>query len=637
MILQILTVFLLGIILFGYGFIVAIYLLKERNVLAVIGITAVAGPATYLVTANAFGYVLPIQTAFWVGIGILVLVTGIILLWTQRAQQQSVRPPRYVMWIFAAVIVIGGFAHMRILPSDILVWPQLPVVATIAEGNFPVHKPNNPWDRARYHYGPEFLVAATHTVTGVSFVAGYAPQTLLAIAGILFCAGALVYELTRSWRTALIAGLLSVFGSGFAFLQITNLLRDLWQHFMLHDSLPGPFRSFFSMTWSSVTNPPSVIMQHRSSALGFLFLYGFLLALYHALASDKKRWWIGLSVIFAAALALTAETMFVAVMGALPLFVLMTRPTRSTILTSLAIFLPAAFIACVQGGVLTKLGPGPSAGDILVGLRPFIRPAADRWIDFWDWTFIRDFGLPFLLLPFLCIYAWKRRMTKPFILFIVLTGLLAFVYPFVIVYEPLPQANIRFFWITTSLFSLLIGIMLCDTLMKNAKKWKRLLGYSTALSMSITGVLFILLILFFPGYRFARMPLFADLPPISDEDRTMYAWAKEHIAQDQFMYMWIPDEEAEFDQARFMTETGRFVVGHMFSSPLSEEHQRLIDTIAKGCDRKSFETLGVRFVAMMTEEEAKWFERCSEKDWVLRFSPSNDPTKLFPRLYEITD
>ncbi len=644
------------ILLLAWGLLVAVHILRIRDVAGIIGMTAILGPAVFMILANALGYLLPIRSAFRVTVVLLLLTMVGILSSVLTRQHRSIPeiryPPRGLMWLFVALALIAGITFMRILPSDALSWTQFPLASTIAEGNFPVMQPTNPWHRAHYHYGPELLVAAFHSLTSAPLEAGYALQPFLGIVGLLAFTAALAYGISSSWRVAAWAAVLAVAGTGFAWLNVTDLFRDLTNHFLFSQEVHGPFRAIWSMYKSPVTNALLVIFMHRSSAMGFPLLYGLLYGLDQSFRTKDallRAWWILVNIVLSLALALTMETGVVVAAIALPAYLALlyrlkqiSRITpyswRQAALMGAAVILPSLAGASVQGGMLTRLGSGTPLGSFSLNSTGSIYPMSGGPIALWSWEFLGYFGLPLLLLPLALWYLWRGR-APPLFALLAIVGFLYFTIPLVVQIHPFPWNMTRLFWGATSFFSLLVGIYLSANLLESQRQLLRLAGLLSIASMLASSVVFLGMSLFFPTHHFETAPLFARLPVMSNADQQMVAWVRTHTSlhDDLFFTTATGNGDDRFEQGLFMARTGRFSVGHMIGDTLPPDHPAAM-AVEHRCDPEGFHTLQIRYLAVTNAVRAQWFrEQCRTEEWELQYDGASPAAPDYPRIYELRE
>lgn len=612
-------------ILFGFGYIVSVRLLKENNSLAVAGFTAILGLAAYMVLANALAYLLPIKTAFIAG---LVVMAGAALILQLRASKPStwITPPRAVVIILSCLALLIGFTQARIFPSDFLSWSHGPLVSTMAEGNFPPHGPFAPWGRLRYHYGPEVLAASLVSLAKISPLDAYGPQPLFSAFGLVFLVGALVYGWTKSWRTATFASVLAMAGGGWIWFNVTYLVSDLFHHFILGEKIIGPFRALSFMGVSPIANPIAIWFVHRSSALGFAFLYGLLYCTVQAVPPSRQRIaWILTGTVFGAALGLTMETGLlvfgvasVAFLGYLLLARLTDRaPLRSwtnTAIILVVILGITSIITLVQGGMLSPVGGGASAGSLRPHLTTYFDPWGARRIFIWEWMFIRDFGLPLLLMPLTAWFCYKKRDTQPWYGLVFFIGFTYICVPILTQFAPRHYETLRLFWGATSFSSLLIGIMLCEWMIEKHGGWKRLVGWLAVLSMLGSASVWLLLTAVFPDHQVKRSPLFVtmeQLPPLPPGSRELFEWTKANTAPKDYFYV-----RPNYEQIIFTTVTGRTAIAPLYGDDFPPSKLSLVLDFEGNCTPATLRELGAMYLVVMHEERVDWFSRiCNPADW----------------------
>lgn len=654
------------------GFLVARVLLERRDFFSVGSLTVVIGPAVFLTMANALGYVLPIQTAFWATLGAILACDLLLLLLGWKMQRLSVAsiilPPRGILLAFMGIISICTVAYVRYPGSDPLAWHHLPLAATISEGNFPVHEPVNPDQRMAYHYGGALLAAAVHEITGLSVAAGYGLQPLFGVAGILLSVAALVFALTRSARTALVAGVLAFGAAGLMWLKVVWLLRDLFEAFILGVPIATPFRELAPMFSSPIGVSPLIFLGHRSLMNGYPLFFALLYCLYEAFGERSHRrliLWVLLCIILMSGLALTMETGFLLLFPALASYSVVlwlwcrgsSASLRRVILVSAAVLLPSLVIARFQGGVLFSQGAdvGPSAFSF--GFFPYIYTTIDRLpgpgpdpriLPVWSFAFLRDLWVPVFLLPIGAFFCWRRRRAEPFPLLLCIIALGHFLVPLVVHFQTRLSDLNRLFITATSLSAIVTGLWIDAALLSSASAGRRRFGRILIALMLASSTVCIVFRLLFPTSRFEAAPLIATMPAASSAERALFSWVREHTTlADRFYLRIVPaiargnfnlPEEVSLQRDRivFMAYTARYGVGPLsvwWTYPPSLARPSL--AIEERCSRAAFQKLRIRFLVVLTEDRAAWFaDHCSLPQWRIAYDGA-DEGRSYPRIYEL--
>lgn len=622
-------------ILVGFGYVVSRAFLCERSTAAVYGMSAVLGPATFMVTVNALAYVLPLVCAAAASLLLMVAGTTVGIFVWKRAE--PIVPPRSVLWAMWALIAVAGFTFMRIPPSDVLHWSQAPTIATMVEGNFPVMQPTNPAHAAKYHYGPELFVASLQLLTGSSIEMGYAIQPLLGIAGLLFAVLALVYVLTNSWRAASLASILALCGGGLAWIHV-GFVQDLYTYFVQGNASVAPFRALWEMYKTPAANPLLVIFMHRSSAMGFPLFYVLLYALYHVIhvhSSMKWRWMI-VSAVLALGLSLTMEIGFVVVCIALLLYLIMRMNRHGKagdwmpiLSAGVLVLFPVLLIALVQGGMLTRVGPGESLGTFHLAFTGFIHPTFGVPISLWSWTVIGSFGCALFLLPFTLFLFYKKHLPS-WLCMIALCGLVQFIVPIILQFSPRPGEIIRLWWGATSLFALLAGVFISVVFLESNRFIIKMSSYCLVACMLVSSGIFLLMNLVFPTRHIELAPVFAHLPQMTIEEQEFYKWIQTNTSLTDYFYTTATnDGDDSFEQGLFIQRSGRFSVGHTLGDTLQEDDPSLM-RIAQHCDPQAFNALNIRYLAITTHKRAEWFKNtCAVDDWNSVYGKNAEDLRIY--------
>lgn len=654
---------IIAILLFS-GFTIAVQVLRERSLLAIVALTCSFGIAASMVLTNTLGYVLPIRVAFLVTFVILSFLSVILWLFPGENSIPSIEtPPPFVMWTLGILSLVGAFTTARFSGSDPWAWVYYPLAATIMEGNFPIREPISPWNIAGYHYGPALLAAAFSSLTGFSLAVSYSIQPFFGIFGSIFAAAALLRHIGQSWKGVLLGSILAITASGFIWVKGIWFLRDLFQHFVLGHVLAHPFRGLAPTFGTNLAPSLLMVFGSRSYTLGIPLLYSLLYGLKRLFEIDGWRMivWALICLLLSLAMALTIETSLVLFLPAIVAYVSVLwllarrseespRTWKRVALLSAAVFVPALLIAIVQGGILTAARTqsllGPSA--FRFGFDGRIRyHSTGASVGVWEWPFLRDFGFPFLLFPFACIFFWRRRTTMSFALFLCIFAFIHFAVPFLVRYEVLLGAYqfLRIGYIFVSLSSLLIGAVIAQTLLQNKNRLRQVLGLLVVLSMVLASVFYTVTRITIPTMRLEAAPLFATMPPVSHEQEALYEWVRRNTGIDDYFYIRTISEEARYseyeegeqrDRILFMTYTGRFTIGPILWSAFPHQKIQWLERIENSCDLTAFDVLEIRYLVVETAERARWFaEHCTPSHWHLAYDGGGS-TKPYPHIYKRT-
>lgn len=628
-ILAIVCVFIIGFT----GFLTA-RLLKIQDSFAVLGMTFVLGASVFLLLANALGYVLPLKQAFSTTVVLiaafdLFAMRKVSLLWKiDRSEKKA-------LWFLLALTGLVGLAYARYAGSDPWSWQHFPLASTIVSGNFPVVTPINPTQILAYHYAPAFTAAGFTLLTGLPLTFGFALQPLIGVAGILFFVAAFVRSMTSSIRTALIASVLALAGAGLMWLKSQELVA-LFQTFVLGQPQDHALRGIGNLAASPLTTSPLIFLGHRSTAMGFPLMYAVVWCLTEFLQGRRVPF-IVLGFIFALALTLTMELAFATLAASLlavaALYWLL--PTthemwRSTFLFGLFALVPALLLALKQGGVLSGLGQSSNPA---FGLHLSSRIVYDTFgstVVPWDIQFLRDFGLPLLLFPFGFLFAWKKRKDQPVWLILSILGLIHLALPFIVEYRLILGEMRRAFYVSTSVFALLAGVVIDQRLLSFKRRWLKVTGSGFIVAMLLSSAIALTLRLIVPTGRFEKTTFFASLPPVTQSQADLYQWVRENTTQDDYFYVRnltvdfeeLSDEGMQMrDRVLFTTYTGRFTIGPIIYWDYDAEWLALVEKAEKTCDAEAMRGLKVRYLFVENNKDrTEWFtDICNEKDWEMKY------------------
>ncbi len=626
------------IAILGFGFLVPAVVFRIRNSFALLAMMILFGTAFFLVASNALAYVLPIEPTFGVVMVFIIGVDAILLVrwfWDRFRWKFFQASERTAFILLITFGFLCAFMSTRFVGSDPWSWQHFPLASTIVSGNFPVMSPIDPLSPLRYHYAPAFLAAGFQLLSGISLFWGFAFQPAFGAFGILFTVAAILRLQKTSVRTAVFCALLALAGSGLTWLKVID-----WHG----------FATLWEMISSPITTSPLIFLGHRSTALGFPFMFGLLWCITSVLdrnPHDRRLAYLA-GFLFSLALSLSMEMAFVTVSAAAAVttaLLLLTAGTRRygqrLVIFGLTVLLPAFLISLVQGGVFSGLGSG--SGHTFV-LHPTFRITINTFgvtAVPWSMQFLRDFGLPLLLFPLAFVGAVRRFRTQPVWMLLAILGLIHFILPFLFEYQLILGEMRRAFYVSTSVFALLAGLSISDFFIASTRQIIRRAGYVFILVMLFPSFLYLALRIVIPTGRLESGPFFAGMPAVTESQKKLYAWVNTNTTQKDFFYVrnltthfeGLSEEEVQMrDRILFTTYTGRFTIGPIIFWDYRKNWLEDVLKAEKTCSWESMNTLHVRYLFVPDQERTDWFARtCASSDWILRY----DPGASFPRIYEL--
>lgn len=628
----------------GFGFLVPAVLFRLREPFSLAAITTLFGSAFFLVSANALSYVMPVGSACFTMISIMALTDiALLLRWLKHHEGSMTldRSERIGLGILTTFGIVAAFMCARFVGSDPWSWQHFPLASTIVSGNFPVMSPIDPLSPLRYHYAPAFLAAAFRLLTGLPLSVGFALQPAFGAFGILFAVAAFCRSQKTTVMTAVCSALLALAGGGLTWLKAPQII----------DILTGQnFAGLWDLVSSPITTSPLIFLGHRSTALGFPLLFGLILCISFALHHDALRRKLAVVAGFFFALALTLSmemafaTLCLAAAGTAVLL-LVSPATRvyglRLTLFGLCVLVPALILSFFQGGVLSGL----SSGGHTFSFHPTFRITIDTFgstVVPWSMRFLRDFGLPLLLFPFALVISIRRFKTQPLWMLLCFLGLIHFLLPFLFEYQLIQGEMRRAFYVSTSVFSLLVGFAVSDLLLVSGRRSIRTIGYVFIVTVLFPSLLYTALRIVIPTGRLEVAPLFAGMPTVSEPQEQLYAWARKNTTQKDFFYVRnltvdfedLSEEAMQMrDRILFTTYTGRFTVGPIIFWDYDTTWLENVLVAEKTCTVDSMHTLHVRYLFIPDADRADWFRAtCRQSDWVLRY----DAGAAYPRIYELS-
>ncbi|MEI8229678.1 MAG: hypothetical protein WCG83_00895 [Candidatus Peregrinibacteria bacterium] len=617
-----------------FGFLLAISILKVRDLFGIIGFSFLAGPAFVMVVSNALGYVLPITRSFVVTYLLVLLLCAIILLrgWGsfRRLSTTLEIPPRKALLLIIGVFLLVALAYARDRGSDEWTPPHFALPALIVAGDFPVREPDIPWERTGYHYGSALLVANSTFMTGLTLAQSQSFLPPIATAGILFFAGALAWRLRRSWGAAVLAAVMSLAAAGLFWLNGFFLVRDLFDYYIrgiaiVYSISPSPFQWLTPMLRNMHAQPLLMELGQRNISVGGAYFFGLLYSLQHVLDSPREKsvfLWIASAIVLGAALAITMETSLVVLLACLLsftaiVFLLRRRDTMGFLLICAAFGLPVLFIAITQGGPLTQLQGATGSGAFAWNLTGAINTSNTASIALGSLLFFRDYGPHILLFLLAICFFWRKKNISIFPLLLGMIAIVHFLIPLVFSYPWMEGQLLRFFYIFFSLSSLLIALFLWDTFF--AIQRLRKFGVIIVTLLLIAGTLNATVRLVFPTLRLEYTEFFPSMPKVALAQENMYFWIRNHTTLEDYFFVstWQDEnKKMEHDRLSLMFSTGRFALGFGSISDPAPEKEAFLRSANEHCSSDSLEALGVRYLVVPTERQSTWFKQeCDSTLW----------------------
>ena len=632
------------LLLAAVGFCTTVFFCKERNGTAVIGYTAILGPAVFLMLSNIIGYIVPIQQSFVISTVILALWCGYIFLSQndkQRGIQEIIWPPRRLLILLSSIAALAGLAYARFPGSDYWTYTHYPLTSTIVAGNFPVFEVGNPWHKINYHYGTQLLAAGIISLTSIQLTTTHAFMPPIAAISILFLATSLAWSISKKWKSAVLAGILAFCGTGFYWLNGIYLIQDLFNHFIIGETNASPFKWLVPTIRNMYAQAPIMMLGHRAISIGISFLFASLYALKQSWETKSKirLAWSTISIICASATALTLETSFVLLVPAILAFTLtiivakhmhwIHSPSK-VLLRSSIIILITVLIAKFQGGPLTSLDNQVGASSFSLGIDGKFHidgGPKEVTIAIWEWLFFRDYVPHILLATLSTLFFWKRR--EKYSLFVFLLCILALghiLVPFLFIYEPF-EANLnRLTFVFFSLVGIFGGIYIWETWVDSPIRIRKIIGILFTTGMLIAAPINVATYILFPSLEFQKSPLFPQMPTINNAQEELYTWIRKNTTQADWFFLYETHADTVALDARiiFPIYTGRFPVGNGETYTLTAQERILLDRLNEECSQDAFTKLGIRYLVLPTISHKEWFQKyCSAEEWEIVYHTKN--------------
>jgi hypothetical protein len=471
------------IIFFAWQFLYRV--LAQKEIYVLIGASLATGILSYTIILNALAYLVGIDLSFYLAVLLLAIVALVLYLLPGEKLELGMEK-RYLFYLAGMVtLAILFFAPIFYVNEPFDEAWHGPLIATIANGNFPVMKIELPGSYVQYHYAFDIYAAALSVVGGVSVINASMIAMLSLVLSVLLLGFTFFYKISRNIFSSFFGIFLLFFGAGFRYLTVITDLS--WGK---HKYLIDYVREGSNLLMSAIPMSPgyfhgysvdalAVNMYHRPTLYSVVTILMVLFLAFLEQRHETLRYKIILAL-FLGFLALSAETSFLIVACAWGLWRLFfmikdKENIKKTIMSIVTVALIACGVAIFQGGIITDTVLHKETGsDIMPEYSQFqlrflpLLVSYDQIFSFsqirtWFFLFV-EWGLPLLLFPFI---AWNyfRNKCKDYLLFIFIAFIAMLVTLFVH-YPEKPGEMTRVNFISLMFMSLVLGIYLGELWLK---------------------------------------------------------------------------------------------------------------------------------------------------------------------------
>ena len=346
-------------------------------------------------------------------------------------------------------------------------------------------------------------------------------------------------------------------------------------------------------------------------------------------------------------LALTLETSLVTLIAcavATTFLLLITKNEwgRFAVVVGL-ISIATILISIVQGGVLSTTGGETGASSFAFNFDGKIHyhhgatAALSKVIALWEWKFFREFGIHLALFVASGIYFVRKKKIDGFLILLFLCAAAHFLIPLFIRFTPRLHEMNRFFFVFFGTASLVCGIYLWETCLKQkASKVKFIFGSILVVLMLTAGTLNASARLFLPSLNIERAPLFPTMPEISEDERLVNEWVRENTTIEDYFFLHAGNttDERWKNRVSFISHTGRFSIGFGFEDA-KPEFKEIMDNIEESCNSDLMRQMEIKYLLIQTEPRANWFaSQCTKSDWKRVYDGGNG-TREYPQIFQL--
>lgn len=600
-------------VLFVLGWQLSRFILREKRIEVLLPLGAVLGIGFYIFFLNLFSYLINITISFY----LVCLFFALISYFLYRLSRKREKPEWGISksWrivLLVTLLSLAVFAGMNKVwgpQSGELGYGHLTLVATVAEGNFPIMAVFAPEFPAQQHYGYHLFTAAITKITHLPVWFSF--DLFRSIFAVLtFLLGFLLIKyFCRSNFKAWLASLVMIFGGNL------NLIYGL------QGLSSGNFRFLNDMIFGKALRGGFITHYiHYSDwvVLGFALTIA-IIYLYFRAINDQKNW---LKISFAAGimfalLALSAELFFgglAAVLISYPFIYAILRRDRKSgkfyLKSSLIILFLGLTIAVFQGGILTLTiqqnffsSALPSTHYLSINPEYLIKGLfyADEnvLIPFSSKTFFLAWGWMILFIIPVAIYVLKRYFQLGLFLFLLISA--SFFIPLILTAGESQGNFMRTNFLTALFWNLIFGLFIARLFLFFQKKWQRLL-----MIILISGVVF-------QGLSYAVLfSTFLDrkgepIEKANSAELEVFNWIKKNTTVKDYFLTFPKELSGLYYDGKFTIYTGRISPDYWYLvkkiNLLKMENEGILDAeralyvkILEECDPTALDVLKYRYL-----------------------------------------
>src|SRR3989344_1702990 len=234
-------------VLFIFGWQLARFVLNEKRIEALIPLAAILGPGVYLFLLNLSSYFIPIQVNFYLIAVVLALLSYFLSHFNKKNGKTEWgidKKWRGILFAtsFLIMFIIGAIVIRYVSLCEMGPVHHLALVATIAEGNFPVKAIFAPDFPSPNHYGFNLFTAAISEITNLPAWFSYDFLHFILI-GVIFLLGfLLIKDFCHDNFKAYFASLIMIFGGTLDFFYAIKGFSPLYQKYILNLPVEAPFK-----------------------------------------------------------------------------------------------------------------------------------------------------------------------------------------------------------------------------------------------------------------------------------------------------------------------------------------------------------------------------------------------------------
>ncbi|GEM_PF-4995864 len=473
-----LLIFFFIVTSFGYAFTKRI--LKENRIICLIPLSICFGSSFFVILLHLLSLIFGIKLSTYISLFLIFVGTLFILLKYKTTTKLVLNLSVFqfiLLSLFSCIVAALTFWHLIIFGTYDPLYQSIEVMI---KNSYPPHHPYNSEMIVSYHFGVILYACALRVFSSIDVWNSFIPiQTIFAFVTpfTIFC---LLFSSTKNYIQSFIGSVIGCFCANLTSFKLLMLLPQVNNY----DFFSNAHKTLVTMNESgfAISTSKALVSPNLSVAIPLSILLFYLCTRENA---NGKRY-CSVILFVTAFLFFSYESFYVPVLISVFLyyffFFILSKDKPKQLITSILIIaslllgpflVGSVFVNNVRGisnllyfhpklytyswsGILNQFYPNEWFGKNMVlsngdGCQFYKIPLLSKY-------FFVELGLPFIILPIIMIWLFFKK--NLILIFFFLSGLISFMFPFLISYLPREIEVLRFFIYARYIFSILFGAFL---------------------------------------------------------------------------------------------------------------------------------------------------------------------------------